>query len=354
MLRHLARLTRPVPAAGPGALAFAVYAVPRGSSWILIPAADSGWEGVACVDDAARGVLLMLRVWRCYQLAWARRWAEGLLTFLGYMQDTDGRFTNFLLDWDGRRNSAGATSASGGPHWTARAMHALAYASRVLGDTRAAERFWCGLPWLDQPLHYRDVQAVQMLAALEMYAASGDVGLRQRILAWAEQVAACRDGDVLLDAPGRESIHLWGHLQEGALARAGAALDMHDLVEVARRSAEAAIAPVVASGFNEQTVLPFDVSSAVFNLTSLAQVTGASRYSILADTGRAWFAGRNPARQPVYDVARGVVYDGVDESSVSPNAGAESNLEGALALFDKLPWARLGRHVPAQFKEPDR
>ena len=51
MLRQLARLTRPIPSAGPGALAVAVYA---DGSDETVAARESGFEGVACVDDAAR------------------------------------------------------------------------------------------------------------------------------------------------------------------------------------------------------------------------------------------------------------------------------------------------------------
>ena len=51
MLRQLARLTRPVPVAGPRALTVAVYSQADGQ---LLDARETGVEGVACVDDAAR------------------------------------------------------------------------------------------------------------------------------------------------------------------------------------------------------------------------------------------------------------------------------------------------------------
>jgi hypothetical protein len=43
--------------------------------------------------------------------------------------------------------------------------------------------------------------------------------------------------------------------------------------------------------------------------------------------------GRNSASQPVYDAARGMVFDGIDNGRVSQNSGAESNIEGALAFL---------------------
>jgi hypothetical protein len=35
----------------------------------------------------------------------------------------------------------------------------------------------------------------------------------------------------------------------------------------------------------------------------------------------------------VYDARRGMVFDGIDHGVVSQNSGAESNIEGALALL---------------------
>jgi len=35
----------------------------------------------------------------------------------------------------------------------------------------------------------------------------------------------------------------------------------------------------------------------------------------------------------VYDAQHGIVFDGIDNGQVSRNSGAESNIEGALALL---------------------
>ncbi|MGI9146457.1 MAG: hypothetical protein ACR2IK_07940, partial [Chloroflexota bacterium] len=57
------------------------------------------------------------------------------------------------------------------------------------------------------------------------------------------------------------------------------------------------------------------------------------QYAAAAARGRMWFHGRNTARHPVYDRHKGLVYDGIDDCRVSRNSGAESNIEGALALL---------------------
>ena len=107
MLRQLARLTRPVPAAG-DALAVAVYGSGDGAT---VVAKESGFEGVACVDDAARLLDVLCDVWARTKQPWAERWARGVLEFVLWMQEPDGRWINFIYDWDGVRNEHGITSA---------------------------------------------------------------------------------------------------------------------------------------------------------------------------------------------------------------------------------------------------
>jgi hypothetical protein len=63
----------------------------------------------------------------------------------------------------------------------------------------------------------------------------------------------------------------------------------------------------------------------------VAEASGDVRYARLSAQSRAWFDGRNAARQPVYDRRLGLVHDGIDGTRVSPNSGAEANIEGGLA-----------------------
>src|SRR5207237_1408166 len=123
MLRQLARLTAPVPAAGPRACAIAVYADATDHAF---PASDLGFEGVACIDDVARAVVLILDIWEATRLPRARSWATSLADFVRYMQLADGRFVNFIVDWRGDRNDRGPTSFPGGSFWHARGVRALA------------------------------------------------------------------------------------------------------------------------------------------------------------------------------------------------------------------------------------
>ena len=336
-LHHLRRLTRPVAGAGPLARAIAVYSEPIDADCDLPPeprsARETGFEGVACVDDAARAIVLYSGIWRRHRLPSARMAVSSLLQFLAYMQDEDGRFGNFIVEWTGRRNRGGSTSHAGGPAWQARALHALACGVGVAGGDEWDERFARALPWVDEAIPYMDVRAVCVLAMLEHWRATGATDSGDRALVWSREIAGHASGSSLLNAAGVEPIHLWGHFQEAALAETGSVLGQPELVECARASAEALLVPAVDSGFDFERVLPFDVSCTVAGLAALARATSDERYATAAALGRQWFHGRNSAGQPVYDARRGMVYDGIDHGVVSRNSGAESNIEGALALL---------------------
>jgi hypothetical protein len=338
-LQQIGRLTRPVACAGPSACAIAVYAEPANSesssSLESRSAREQGVEGVACVDDAARAIVLYCAIWRRQRLPSARTGAASLLRFLAYMQDADGRFGNFIFDWSGRRNRTGSTSHAGGPAWQARALHALACGVTMLGRDEWDERFRRALPWVDVAIPYLDVRAVCVLAVLEHWRATGASDSADRALAWSHEIAGHSRGSSLLNATGVPAIHLWGHLQEAALAETGNLFGRHELVECARLSAESLLLPAVDSGFDFARVLPFDVSCTVAGLRSVACATSNERYAAAAARGRQWFHGRNTAGRPVYDARRGMVYDGIDNGQVSRNSGAESNIEGGLALLDE-------------------
>jgi hypothetical protein len=175
--------------------------------------------------------------------------------------------------------------------------------------------------------------AVGVLAALEHWRATRAPASADRAIAWSRQIASHAAGDSLLNAPGAAQIHLWGHLQERALADTGRELRQLDLVKCARASAESLLLPAASGGFAFAHVLPFDVSCTVAGLTAVARATADERYAVAAAQGRLWFHGRNTAGQPVYDPSRGLVYDGIDNGRVSRNSGAESNIEGGLALL---------------------
>jgi len=333
LLRQLARLGRSVPFAGDRALALAVYADGLNEH---VRAGESGYEGVACVDDAARALDLYCALWEVTRLPWVRRWCDGLLDFVLAMQDADGRWLNFILDWEGTPNRMGRTSVAGGDFWQARAVLALTHAALILDDERIEPALRRGLPHiLVATAVPSDVRAVHIRAALALADQPDDHGLGERLPIWTEELLSCRDAEMLMNSPDeRGAPHLWGHIQEGVLAEVAVRLGRDDWLAIAGRSAELVLAGTVESGFDLPRVQPYDVASAVYSLSRLAEATGDPAIAGLVTLSRAWFDGRNPAGRPVYDRLEGRVGDGVDGQCVSARSGAEANIVGAEALFD--------------------
>ena len=333
MLRQIARLTRNVPSAGERALAVAVYADALN---VTVDAREAGYEGVACIDDAARALEVYCDIWERTRLPWVLRWCEGLLDFILFMQDPDGRWVNFILDWRGTPNRAARTSIAGGGFWQSRALVALARASRTLPDDRIQAALTLGLPHILQATDVpSDVRALHVMTALALMDSSATGTWQPPLTSWCEEMINCNTGDVLMNAAAeRGRPHLWGHIQEGVLADAGARLGRDDLVAAACRSADALFPPLIAGCFDLPRTQPYDVASAVYGLTHLAAVTGRGDYALLAADARAWFDGRNPGRIPMYDRDIGRVSDGLDGTTPSTHSGAESNIVAAQALVD--------------------
>ncbi len=333
MVQHLHRLTRPVAGLAPGAHAVAIYSEPQDGAFVERGAPG---EGVACVDDAARAAILYALLWRAHGYPWARDRAEGLLSFVRGMQTEDGSFANFIWNWEGERNLTGLTSAPHDGPWTARAMHALGVGAAVFGSAECREGFERGLGWIGRETPHMDLRAVELCAAVDFWRLTRSDAIAQNSLKWADEIAATRSGDVLLNQAGVDDVHLWGHLQELALVEAGVAFGQPGLVEVARRSADAMLVPAVRKSFPGARMLPFDVSCAVRGLDAVAVASGDAAYAEAGELGRDWFLGRNSAHAPVYGARHGVVHDGIDDGRVNLNSGAEANIEGPLALIPGL------------------
>jgi len=345
LLRQLAALTRRVPAAGPRALALAVYS---GATGEQVEARESGIEGVACVDDAARASTLLYRLWAATGNDALKHWAEGLLDFVLWMHAGEGRWHNFILDWDGARNIRGSTSAAGVNFWQARATCAVAEASFLLPREAAQDVLTQALGVAESAAPPSDVRVIHILGLLALLSRAPDRRLSAVLAAWCDELAACHRDGMLMNSPDeRGRPHLWGHVQEGALADASIVLDRPELLTLAATSAQAVFADVIDSGFDLAHTHSYDVQSAVFVMDRLAAVTRRNRFADLARKARQWFDGRNPARAAIYDRARGRVADGLDQGRVSNRSGAEANITACLALIDDPAILELARRVAA-------
>src|SRR5947209_1244176 len=95
VLTYLEALTFDFERDGQDVSCVLTYAEPdpaRDNVYRVVVAADTGYEGIACVDDTARAALLALDIFEHSRslkaLGLGRRW----LSFLKYMQYPDGSF----------------------------------------------------------------------------------------------------------------------------------------------------------------------------------------------------------------------------------------------------------------------
>jgi len=349
VLKQLAKLAHPVPAFSPSAVAIAIYANDEGEHVI---ARESGYEGVACVDDAARALELYCHLWEQTGLDWVRDWCVGLVDFLLAMQDDNGLWVNFIEDWDGTRNRQGVTSVGVASFWHARAMLALATASRLLPDERITRAYERGLPHLVLHDAASDVRSLHVLSLLVVRLERPDIDVRRQIEMWCDEIIGCRRGNMLLNwSQEVDQPHLWGHFQEAALARASTFLHRSDLLAVAQMSARAVFTPAIDAHFNNSRVLPIDVATTVAVMEELHAVSGLEEFRIRAHQARQWFHGRNTSRRPTYDRQRGSCADGIDAGVINANSGAESNIVAAQALVGTMADIAL-THPHAEFVMP--
>lgn len=304
-----------------------------------VVAADTGYEGIACVDDTARAALLALGVYEQSHsrkaLSLARRW----LSFVGYMQYQDGSFANFVRNAAGVRNATGPTSVKGGYWWSARALWALARAHRLTRDPLYLERFEaCSL----DPIPDGKINAVLALAKLELYQARPSPALRADILEHCQLIVGERDTPYFRDHPNSEHIYLWGYHQLHAVAYAARVLDQPGLLTACRPTVKNLLEPDVRAGFwysypdrREDGVCAYTVSPIVQGLAELHRASGIKKHRQLALDGAAWFYGRNAARTPMYDPTTGRCRDGITAGIASVNCGAESAIEAGLAELER-------------------
>ena len=307
-------------------------------------ARESGVEGVACVDDAARASALLLTLWAATGNDGLKRWAEGLLEFVLWMHAGGGLWHNFIFDWQGTRNVDGVTSASGVNFWQARATCALAEANLVLHRDCARDILTQAFESAESAAPPSDVRAVHALGLLAVLKHAPDPRLLTLLGAWCDEMAECRRDGMLMNSPDeRGRPHLWGHVQEAVLADASVVLDRPDLLTVAVSSAEAVFAEVIEAGFDLPHVQSYEVQSAAVVMDRIAAVTRQPRYAEMAQMARSWFDGRNPAGAAIYERAAGRVADGLDDQRVSDRSGAEANITAGLALVGDAELLSLAR-----------
>jgi len=353
-----------------------VYANYPNYEWV--DAKESGPEGIACVDDAARAAVLYLRGYELTGDPATLVEAKRLLRFVAKMQADDGQFYNFILA-DHSINKDGKTSYKSFGWWAARGVwamgvgyhlmkevdpvfaellnsgvrHALPHVKKILeayGRTKTVGTY--KIPgWLLYE-SAADASSELMLGLSEYYAATNDPEVKTILEKLAEGLLIMQDGDIKsypygLHRSWETMWHMWGNGQTQALATAGALLNNNSMIQSAEREAQGFYSRRLIEGFMkemdvtkpDQKIIFEQIAYAVrpmaVGLLRLYDATGKEEYLTMAGLAASWLFGNNVLGIPMYDPATGRCYDGIrDSSQVNRNSGAESTIESLLTVLE--------------------
>ncbi len=340
-------------------------------------------QGAYNADDIARAAVVFVREWKATGDAQSRDEARDVLRSLAFLQTASGPNAGRVVLWqqeDGTLNPSAVPvelpdpSDSAESYWLARSVWAFGegYASFLRDDPEfaaflLARLHLCldalGLESLSRAGQWvqsdgrrlpawliaggADATAEAMLG-LAAATEAGDFRSRTALQSYGEGVAAMSTdpargwpfGAVLPWTGSLGFWHAWGAAAPEALARAGALLRRRDWSAAALSDAGRFTPQVLASGGPHNAWAPFPAEAQIA-YGAHGRVAGALQASavggeglrVLAGLAAGWFFGANTAGIPVYDVATGVTFDGVEtDGRVNRNSGAESTIHGLLTM----------------------
>lgn len=373
---HLDRLSEDRVVNGIPARCIHVYANFPDYRWVT--AAESGPEGIACVDDAARAAVVCLRAFELRRDFAMLVRARGYLRFVLAMEAPDGEFCNFIYE-NGSINTTGVTSRKSFGWWGTRGLWALATGARVFAlidpcfsdslKRAVALTFPHIRDIVDrtdsvvQSAGYRiprwlpygsgaDVSSELLLGLCEYHRAYHDTATVSLIRRIAAGIMIMQDGDAGrfpfgLHRSWETSWHMWGNSQSCALVQAGDLLHDTMMVASARREAEWFYPRLLIKGFLKEIDLAepnraaqFDqiaycVRPMVLGLLRVYDNLHDRKYAIMAGLAASWLLGNNAAGATMYSSSTGRCFDGIrDSATINLNSGAESTIEALYTLLE--------------------
>jgi hypothetical protein len=157
----------------------------------------------------------------------------------------------------------------------------------------------------------------------------------------------------------RNEWHAWGSDQAYALLLPGERLRRPDYVQSGLLEVDHFYPYVIRRGYLSMLMvrkvgdqylalrqerfpqIAYSIRPMVYAAIEAYRITGKQRYLVTARHVASWLTGTNDAHQAMYDPVSGRIFDGIESGAkVNPNSGAESTVEGLLALQDLETVAR--------------
>ena len=342
------------------------------------------------MDDAARAIILLSVSLEREADDKKLHQLKLLIAFVLRMQNENGYFNNFIWP-NGSINTTDKTSLAELNWWSLRALWGLEAGLRILPkdsdlsrqtllatdrlvanlkrDLKVKPRVTQHKEGLDVPNWLpmgsgADQAAVAIIALLRYYDRTHDDKVLNIITAMADGVMLMQAGDARHFPYGahlswRNEWHAWGSDQAYALLLAGQRLGRPDYVQGGLLEVDHFYPYVIRRGYlstlNVRKVgdqylairqerfpqIAYGIRPMVYAAIEAYRITGKQRYLATALHVASWLTGTNDAHQAMYDPASGRIFDGIGSGAkVNRNSGAESTVEGLLALQDLESVAR--------------
>jgi len=334
-------------------------------------------EGFACVDDAARAAVLLIRYDQVFHTNANREVIDGLVKFVIAMQTNNGCFYNFVMG-NGREatiNTTGRTSYSSFGWWAARAVWALGEAAeyyRKIDIPRfnaVVEAINRSMPRVDSVLQnyrnltstgeptwllYNDGADASSELVLGLNAAYRATGKK----AYLEAAGKLCNGMLFLQqgnsrqppygmfASNSGGWHGWANSQSAAIMQYSKLSGDTTMFKRAVQEVNCFLPRWAGSGFfrscnlhgdstDYSDQIAYGIQPSVSAAVEAYEMTHENKYKALACILASWFFGNNTARSTFYIVSTGVCFDGtVDSLHLNKNSGAESTVEALLSMVD--------------------
>lgn len=339
-------------------------------------------EGFACVDDAARAIVLLSRSIKKDADDRKLHQLKLLMAFVLRMQNKNGYFNNFIWP-DGSIDTSDKTSLAELNWWSLRALWGLESGLDILPkdsdlsrQTRVATGRLVANLKRDLPLKPRvrrheeglevpdwlpmgsgaDLAAIAVIGLLSYHDRTHDASVLDIITTMADGIEQMQVGDANRFPYGahlswRNEWHAWGSDQAYALLLAGQKLRRTDYVRSGLLEVDYFYPYLIRRGhlssFSIRKVgdrylayrqerfpqIAYGIRPMVSAAIEAYRITGKRRYLATALHIASWLTGTNDAHQAIYEAASGRVFDGIGPGArVNRNSGAESTIEGLLTL----------------------
>ncbi len=369
---HLEHLTETICLNNDSCAIVHIYAEYPSYNWVEAPG-----EGIACVDDVARAVIIYLRFYEISKADSVLEKARMFLKFVLKMQTEEGRFYNFITP-EYEINKTAQTSSPSFSFWAARGYWALASGYRIFKsiDQEFAKRLKdaflkCKIPLAKNlelyPEHSEingrryprwligeyasDATSAFLLGLAEYFKVEKDTELENMAALLAEGIIAMQvqsdrsyEGAFL---SWRNIWHAWGNMQTQALASLGKILSNQIFINAAKQEADHYYMYLLIHGMlrewhlthpekaSEFPQIAYDIRCMAVGLIRLYEATNNEDYAKMAGLAASWLMGNNAANCQMYDPCTGRGFDGIiDRSAINLNSGAESTIESLYTIIE--------------------